>query len=244
LIAPTLTPLITSNQWPLSAIRCLQAPTCQLPLAPPPDRTNARRISPYTTPAPLGQHRPPAQSSRARCGGSPSIIFMAGAVIICVSTNFCSPDYRRSHRSTSPSTGRFPIDPVHNTPTNCSPFRIGSWLLTLRCRDRFDLTKGVKPSSWPGKNTTWRERSRVAHPPDYFAAPQRRTLPDSVRLGTNVECRNPKECRMTKPEAGPHIAFVLRPSDFFRVSSFVIRHSLLSFLARAGPLWLNPAICG
>src|SRR5262245_26970854 len=41
LTAPTLTPLMTSNHTPFSPIRCSHAPTCQLPLTPPPDNTRA-----------------------------------------------------------------------------------------------------------------------------------------------------------------------------------------------------------
>src|SRR2546423_13083460 len=44
--APALTPAITSNHSPRSAMRCWQAPTCQLPFAPPPDSTSALRIAP------------------------------------------------------------------------------------------------------------------------------------------------------------------------------------------------------
>src|ERR1044072_8952877 len=46
LTAPALTPAMTSNQSPRSTMRWGQAPTCQLPFAPPPDSTNALRIAP------------------------------------------------------------------------------------------------------------------------------------------------------------------------------------------------------
>jgi len=42
---------------------------------------------------------------------------------------------------------------------------------------------------------------------------------------TNDEIQRNVEARMTKPESGQRTVFDIRASDFFRHSSFVIRHS-------------------
>src|SRR5205823_12067917 len=52
----------------------------------------------------------------------------------------------------------------------------------------------------------------------------------AVSLMTNVECRNPKECRMTKTESGPHMA--IRASTF---GFFGLRHSLFVITRLCAP---------